>query len=110
MAAEAEVVATCAFVANEYVVPPAVYEIAASVVNDSPLENVLLVVPPAAVPDFSYFTNKVRSLVESAACVFTTFATTPEVTPVSNFPTKSVLKFSTVCVTESTVNVAWILT
>ena len=67
MAADAEVVATWSFIANEYDVPLAVYEIAESVVIDSPLENVLLVVPPAAVPDFSYFTNIVRSLVESAA-------------------------------------------
>ena len=105
MAADAEVVATCAAAARVYDVPPAVYPIAISVFKISPLENCLLVVPPAAVPDFSYFTNMVRSLVESAAWEPTTFATTSEVAPVSVFPIKLVLKFSTVCVTVSTVNV-----
>ena len=82
------------------------YEIAVSVFNISPFPKTVLVVPPAAVPDDSYFTNKVRSSVPSPATALTTFAITPVVAPVSFVPIKSVLKFSVVCTVEPTVNVA----
>ena len=106
MAADAEVSAACVPPVIVYDILLAVYEIAVSTFNTSPLANCLLVSPPASVPDFSYFTNIVRSLEESAACVPTTFATTFEVAPVSFFPTKSVLKFSAVCVVEPEIKVA----
>ena len=67
MAADAEVSPACALIAIVYDVPPAVYEIAESTFKTSPFENCLLVSQPATVPDFSYLTNIVRSLVESPA-------------------------------------------
>ena len=64
--------------------------IAVSVLSASPLLKVKFVAAFTAVPDFSYFINRVKSSESSAATVPTTFATTSEVAPVSFLPIKDV--------------------
>ena len=63
----------------------AVSPVEALLVSDSSSVNVIEVL---SVPEFLYFTNKVSGSVPSVAVTATTFATTPDVPPVTVLSTK----------------------